>query len=370
MRRTGKTSGIGVQCRNKHTDIAHIRGRSPVTAVTQSSAIEIFQIFRVDGIQFRTSLKGHITAEIVDCDSAAECHCCSFCTTVNDLTGVADGIWSFCPHLQFQFGAVGNDIDRFAAVGNNSVDTHRIFIIKSVALGIDHIQRLPGHGSGIDPVPRPQPAVGGLAGKDDLFHTETVETCRSECVMSGVDEQCRIDIIKDAEFDKFSFAAAVRDLFLPDKFPAIFQFLKLFSGNRDKRQRTGKFLYYRHEGVCRGQHHGDLGMMSAGVGGSGFRIGKGMGRDGQGVKFAHDGDPRAGLAAVDIGAHSGDCQIFPGGKPQFPQFISRQRGGFELLKTGFRITADLFGDCQNFIAAAVDRSDHRRMQFRKFFHNS
>ena len=140
--------------------------------------------------------------------------------------------------MKFKFCPGGNDIDRIAAVGNYTVDTDTVFIIKGVALGINHIQRLTRHSRGIDTVPGAQTAVSGFAFKNDLLHTEAVETFRSKGIVSGMDEQHGIDVVKNALPDKLRLAAAITYLSGTDKFPAIFQTLKLFRRNCDKSQRT------------------------------------------------------------------------------------------------------------------------------------
>ena len=322
----------------------------------------------MDLVQLRTGAVGHVAAEVGQADRAAERHRGGLDAAVDHGAGPGDRLGRLGAHLQFELGAGGHHVHGRAAVGNDPVDPDAVLVVEGVALGVDHVQRLTRHRGRVDPVPRTQSAVRRLPFENDLLHAEPVETFGREGVMPGMDQEDGVDIVEQSQPDEFGLAAAAGDLFLGDELAAVVEALEFLRGHGDEGERAGKFPDDRDQRRGGGKHHRKLCVMSAGVGRAGDGVGKGMRRHGERVELAHNGDPRAGPSAVDVGPESGDGQPRFRGQAEFQKFVFHDFGGLEFLVAGFRRMQQGVRQFQDLRPAAVDLRDDGLFQFGGAFH--
>ena len=120
-----------------------------------------------------------------------------------------------------------------------------------------------------------------------------------------------VDVVHDAQGNKFLFAAQKGYLALVFKLVAVFD-LDIFLGRNGHDDNIARKVIH-YVGVCKGAGHagytGYHGVMAAAVSGARNGVGGHMSRNDDGVKLAHNSDPDLAFLAFERSYNTGDAHL-------------------------------------------------------------
>ena len=167
-----------------------------------------------------------------------------------------------------------------------------------------------------------------------------------------------LDIVKGSQADQLAFAAAVAQL-------AIFHHLgfeldvhKFFGRHRHEAQIASHGLgHFRvAEGYGRTHNAGELGIVAAAMGSTGFAPGVGMIGNGQGVHLTDHRQGGAFLASLglEIAFHAGDGQAGLTSEAQFFHFFHKFLAGAMFFVSQLSVAEDIPAKGHDLVFFAVD----------------
>ena len=185
-------------------------------------------------------------------------------------------------------------------------------------------------------------------------------------IAGGMAHHCQVNVVELPQANQFLLAAHKLQLLLfPELQPAGY-FDELLGRHRKRNQLAGQLFqdFRLGQPMDSTQHHPNLAVVAAGVGGAGFCVGMGMLIDNQGVQFANQGHAGAGAAATgNLSLDAGQGQAGPVVDAQGIKLVSYQLGCLGLAESGFRVVQDLAGYADNIGPVAVNGGASPLFQF-------
>ena len=171
----------------------------------------------------------------------------------------------------------------------------------------------------------------------------------------GVDHHAHVDVVQHTQAQVFLLAAEEADLpLLTQPFPVL-QLHVLLRRHRHEGHIAVQLVRQRRKTHGRAQHGGDLGVVTAGVGGAGGPVRLGVEGADHGVQLAHHHDPGTVAAALQIAPDAGDGQLIPVGDPQTFKRAAHQCGGIVFFKAQFRMGENLLSDVDDGSLVVLDQ---------------
>ena len=180
---------------------------------------------------------------------------------------------------------------------------HRVLVAEALPLQGDAVQGQLGGVEGVDPLFGEAGGVGLAAFElDGLVDKDVGGAVHDDGVVLGIGvavvTQGHVDVLKSADADELALAAAVAGLPLFAQAVFVVDVHKLLrrGGHKDHIAVEGLFDLGHAQGQGRADGGGQLGVVSAAVGGASLGVGVFVVGNGQGIQFADDSHGGAGGA--------------------------------------------------------------------------
>src|SRR5205807_9097978 len=250
-----------------------------------------------------------------------------------------------------------------AAVGDDRVHADRVLVAERLADGVDRRQADLRRVERVDPHVRRAAGVRGAPQVTHGLHDAAVVRARHAGLAvlrprRHVDHHRHVDVVEVAEPEQLRLAA---EEFQPARARlrhAPLDVAVLLGRHREEDDAPGQVI----EGPRVEQPHGgaeqagDLGVVAAGVGRAGLRIGHRVAGDDETIELPEQRERRAlAGAARHVGPHPGQRQAGLGAQPELAQGLLVQARGIDFLEAELRVLPDLLAEADDVLAALVDR---------------
>ena len=185
-------------------------------------------------------------------------------------------------------------------------------------------------------------------------------------IAGGMAHHGHVHVIKFAEADKLLLPAHKLKLsFLPQlQSPGYFD--KFFGRHCERHQLAAQFredFGLRQAADC-AQHHTDLAVVTAGVGGAGFLVGVGMFVNYERVQLPNNRHPGARPpTGGNMALNAGHSQATPVTNAHFVKLVGNKLGSLILAEAGLRVIQNLARNTDKFVAVPVNGGASPLLQF-------